>query len=251
MYLYTFILDDKKKDYILNNNFQNALIEYLQWRGMEILVGKKLAEILITPTEKNIKPYNVDRDLIDAIINTFNSQNPILTEQEIQCKDMQNTCPNGSKDADPILQEDWCDDIPFKEFVKNDQYLTQCYRLSHLLKTFQHQLESTKNSNPFSQWPNDPFTRNAISPERLNELNKQAKDAGIDIPEVFKHFIQSMNSGKFNVQVAMAGPYIGKTDQTNPAYINEFVEPMINNFQKTLKQEDQDLELALQLAKEI
>ena len=108
--------------------------------------------------------YNVNQVLIKEIVQAFRSQNvqipktrpplpvrpktsPVVarvkTEQELNVQQMKNDCPEESKEQDPITYSAWKDNS-YKEFVKNDKYLSQCYLLSKLLGTFKGQLESKK-----------------------------------------------------------------------------------------------------------
>ncbi len=270
MYQFAFILDNGVTDHILGDSFQKVLSNYFQWRGIDILGGRLLKNIQITgyPTEKI--PYKVKTDLLEQIITTFLAQNQrglavtggsAESIQAERCKDMKETCPKGSDEFDPILMfEDWCTDIPYTEFVKNDEYLSQCYRLANLLQTFKGQLESERGANPFPIWPHNPITRKALSQQRLEELHAQAIKAEIDIPEIFEKFIKAMKFGSFDIDAAMGGPYIGTSDHINPKYQTGFVLPAVNIFfgssaeqspVNAMSQEEKDLELALKLAEEL
>ena len=261
MYQFTFILDNGTTDHILGDSFQKVLSNYFQWRGIDILGGLLLKNVQITgyPTEKT--PYKVKTELLEQIITAFlvqNQQELAVTAEDIQqerCKDMKETCPEGSRDAEPITADDWCDDVPYPEFVKNDEYLSQCYRLTTLLQTFKAQLESQRGNNPFPIWPNEPLTRTALSPQRLQELHAQAIKAEVDIPEIFEKFIKAMNFGSFDIDVAMSGPYIGTSDHINPKYQTGFVIPAVDVLfgakqspKSGMTQEEKDLEFALKLA---
>jgi len=172
--------------------------------------------------------------------------------QEQRCKDMQKTCPN---DADPILYEDWCEDVPYQEFVKNDEYLSQCYRLSTLIKGFKAGLEATKNETAMPQWPVDPISQVGLPEATLEKLYLQALDAKIKVPELFVKFMDALQAGRFNVEAAMKGQYIEGTDKISQAYREGFVEPAVeilfgDNSLSPTEQEEKDLALAIQMSEQ-
>jgi len=287
MYEYTFVLDSGKKDNIVGDMFQNALLNYFQWRGVDILSGENLKQIEICGYPKyTCKPYNVNKELIEEIVLSLKKQNAFLVPikkitppeekpttpqqfkstpaqlatdpvQQKRCQEMKKNCPEGSNQVDPIMQyEDWCDDIPYQEFVKQDNYLSQCYRLTNLINAFNSGLEAIKQDNPFPQWPIDPIARIPLSPEKLYDLYTQAQDAKIDIPTHFAKFVQGLRDGQFDVKAAMAGQYIGGTDHINPRYMDGFVKPavaLLFEGKKSLTeptQEEKDLQMAIQLAEQ-
>lgn len=265
MYKYTFNLSNGQRDQLVSETFLSALQNYFQWRGTDILDGIVLEGVEITPYPPiDIEPYMVKQELIEKIVKTLKSQNT-KTEEQIQqerCLDMKKTCPEGSKEFAPIMQyEDWCDDVPYQEFVKNNKYLSQCYRLTNLIQAFVSGLEAMKGGVPMPQWPTDPFSKNAIPKKELQRLYEQAKEADIEIPPVFEKFINLLDSGAINIKEAMKGQYIGFTDRINPKYMTGFVDPVVEAIfpkQTTSEsgpiaptQEEQDLQLAMQLAQQL
>nr|QBK87391.1 MAG: hypothetical protein LCMAC201_03010 [Marseillevirus LCMAC201] len=263
MYKYTFTLDSGKKDHLVGNMFQNALLNYFQWRGIDILGGENLNQIDIYGYPKGGESYNVNKDLVTEIVSSFKKHNTLQLSSKVpspksspvqqeRCQEMKKKCPAGSNKVDPIMYDDWCDDIPYREFVKHDEYLSQCYRLTNLINAFNSRLMQKKGINYFPQWPIDPFTRIPLSVKKIYELYQQAQDAKIDIPIQFEQFVEGLRDDKFNVNVAMKGPYIG--NKINPQYIKEFVIPVVSllfqSKQSTQTQEEQDLQMALQLAGE-
>ena len=259
MYKYTFILNNGQQDHMVGDLFRNVLADYFQWRAIDLLGGAELQEIKVHAyPESKGKVYQVKPKLIEQIVTVLKEQNPKLIPINIQkerCQDMKETCPEGSREVDPIMQyEDWCDDIPYKEFVKNNKYLSQCYRLSNLISAFKAGLEVTKNETPMPQWPVDPITGVGISEEILQALYKQAQDAQIEMPDLFAKFMGALNEGLFDVDAAMKGQYIGTTDKISLEYRKGFVEPAVDvlfpkeHTEQT--QEEKDLQMAIQLAEQ-
>ena len=263
MYKYTFILSTGQKDHIIGSTFKDVLKEYFQIRGMEIIDDVMIQEIKVQnyPSTKH-KSYNINSKLITKIVAAFRQQYPVTksTERDIQqklCAEMKQTCPEGSKDVDPIMQyEDWCDDIPYKEFVKNNEHLTQCYRLSNLIHAFKAGLEATKNDAPMPQWPVDPISGIGLPATELEKLYKQAQEAEIEIPELFVKFMNALQSGLFDVDAAVKGQYIGLTDKISEDYRKGFVEPAVEvlfgqpEAKSEQTQEEKDLAMAIQLAEQ-
>jgi hypothetical protein len=263
MYKYTFILNNGQQDHVVGDMFRNVLADYFQWRAMDLLGGVMLQGIEVRgyPTSKG-KAYHVDAKLIEQIVDTLKQQNVPVDTQKERCEDMKKTCPDGSKDVDPIMQyEDWCDDVPYQEFVKNNEYLSQCYRLSNLLSAFKAGLEVTKNKAPMPQCPVDPISGVGISAETLQTLYKQAQDANLEIPELFIKFMNALDAGLFDVEAAMKGQYVGITDKISMDYRKGFIEPAVDllfSVQQAASpssteqtQEEQDLQMAIQLAAQI
>ena len=275
MYKYTFILNNGQQDHVVGDMFRNVLTDYFQWRAMDLLGGVMLQGIEVRgyPTSKG-NAYHVDAKLIEQIVDTLKQQNvglipvkestePRPDVQKERCEDMKKTCPEGSKDVDPIMQyEDWCDDIPHQEFVKNNEYLSQCYRLSNLLNAFKAGLEVKKNKAPMPQWPVDPISGVGLSAETLQALYKQAQDAKLEIPELFIKFMNALDAGLFDVEAAIKGQYVGLTDKISIDYRKGFVDPAVDLLFPAQQaassppplteqtQEEQDLQMAIQLAEQ-
>lgn len=258
MYKYIFILDNGIETVYVGDDISSVLIDYFQGRGgLEILNGHMLDSMKILHYNKDGKEFAIGKKTIDQLVNKFVIQNePLL--QQIKCSDMKQTCPEGSNETDPILYEDWCEDIPYQEYIKPDKYFNMCYRLSNIINSFVAGLESEKNDAPLPQWPRDPITQVPVAPERLNQLLEHAKKANIVIPTVFTTFMDAVNAGQFNVDVAMEGQYIGQTDKINPKYMIEFAQPAVDILFPSRRrtepvshnmdpQEEQDLQMAMRL----
>lgn len=252
MYKYVFVLSDDTVDAVLGNTFRNVLEGYFQLRGSDIINGVDIKEISIGP-KAGADTMLVPDDTVAAIVSQLRAQNIVVDPQQKACQDMVNTCPDGSKDAEPIMYEDWCDDIPYQEFVKNDNYLSQCYRLSTLIKTFAGGLTAKKGGNPMPQWPKDVYSNEPIPSDRLIELYNQAVAAKIDIPIEFEKFIDGIKEGLFDEKVAMAGQYIGNNDSINPQYLAKFVIPATEKMFGITNKQDQEMQdvlMAQQLAQQ-
>ena len=278
MYKYTFILNTGQRESVIGDMFEKVLKDYFRARGSDIISDNVLIkDIVITPHPKyKNSVYHVDKELIDKIVKQLKEQNhstpqvvdnakPLSTNtpsentlQQQKCKEMKAKCPEGSNEVAPIMMyEDWCDDVPYQEFVKQDDNLSNCYRLGNLINSFVGGLEAEKSGNPMPQWPTDPFNKNPIPVKRLKELYNQAIEANLEIPKSFSKFIKALDRNVFNVKIAMEGPYIGLTDKINPAYQEAFVEPAVNvlfkedaDISNVQTQEEKDLQMAIQLAEQ-
>jgi hypothetical protein len=232
MYTYTITLEDQQT-VITGKSIKDVLQTFFKIKGPEIILGKNITKISVQSSFNPDDDYTVNKQMLNKIIKQFKQQNT-TSKQQLLCLDMKHNCPEGSKNTDPILMyEDWCDDIPFEEYVKNSAALSQCYRLSNLIQHFVSGLETTRNDNHFPQWPTDPYTRNPIAPEQLRCLYQQALDSKLEISEKFRVFISMLD--KVDVKVAMEGPYIGLTDRINPKYVEKFVVPLLKLWAKSAR----------------
>jgi hypothetical protein len=234
MYYY-FVLDNGNTVIISADRISDALGEFLQWKGNGIVngdFGLDLVQIGSELVESDL--YTIEADLVTEIVNSVLTQNRRLIDPQLAaCNEMARVCPEDSKYADPILFEEWCDGdggIPFQEFVKPDSYLTQCYRLKTLLEGFKTGLNAVRDGNPMPQWPTDPFARRMLPPDSLRKIYQQALDAQFElddfvIPVEFELFMEGLEDGAFDVDVAMAGQYT--ETGISEDYLNKFVNPYL------------------------
>lgn len=127
----------------------------------------------------------------------------LQTVQSIKYNEMKKDCPEPSNEAEPLTYEDWAD-IPYQEYVKNDKYLHQCYRLTNLLKHFEAGLTQKKNNVNYPKWPFDPYTRIKIPASELFTLYQQAEKANIPLPPVFRKFVEAVFEGSIDEDLGMA-----------------------------------------------
>ena len=163
-----------------------------------------------------------------------------------KCSEMKLICPDESKLEDPILYDNWCKEVSYKEYVHNDEFLSQCYKLSGLIQSFEDGLNAKRNEKPFPQWPLDPFTRKIIPPNKLKKLYEQSLKAGINIPKLF--FILIKNLDLFDFEEIKVGPYIGLSDRINIDYVNNFVIIFVDIL-KNIDEEELDIEIAIELSR--
>jgi hypothetical protein len=215
MYNYKFELDNKSIDNIKANTFLQAIKNYLLWKGLDIQNGALIKTIT--------GPIDIPEELVKKINTTIRLQNNLADKMKL-------TCPDGSKDTDPIMFEEW-NNIPLQEYIKNDEYLSQCYRLSDLLTLFESSLQSKVNDNPWPVWPNDPFTRVSLPIETLIELHNKAELLNLQIGPLFTKFVKVLiNPGKVDLKQGMIGPE-NKNDNTGKVrkeYIDKFLYPLID-----------------------
>ena len=175
---------------------------------------------------KNNLLLEVNKSQLDILNGQLTSINKDYINQK--CGEMKRTCPENSREFEPILMyEDWCD-IPPDEYVKNNQYFNQCYRLANLLQHFEAGLTQKKNNFNNPKYPFDPMTRKKISIEELLKVYHQAEDANVDIPPVFMLFMKALYEGLININEALAPEE--KEGHISPEYIN-----FINDFNKHVK----------------
>jgi len=164
-------------------------------------------------------------ELSKDLINRMTKLDP--EKQRKKCQKMKVKCPEGSRDNEPISMDEWCD-ISYDEYVKNDDHFTQCYALPNLIKSFTAGLESIKNGAPLPQWPIDPFSRKPIPPNVLIGLYNRAGNIDQPMKLSFHVLIEGIQEGKFNIDEAMKGQYIG--GRINPKYMDGFVTPFMDAF---------------------
>ncbi len=201
-----------------------------------IIYEDGIANIEINDIKGNLL-LTFDKDQLDIV----NKQLKLISNRK--CEEMKKVCPDGSKDFEPILMyEDWCD-IPPKEYIKNNEYFNQCYRLSNLLQHFEAGLTQKKNNLNNPKYPFDPITRKKIPLEQLLKIYHQAEDANVDIPPVFTLFIKALYEGLIDINKAMAPEE--RNGHISPEYtdfINDFNNHVKGNEITTeIDQETQEL----------
>lgn len=206
------------------------------------ILATSLASIipLITSLENitNIEINDIKGNLLLTFDKTqldiLNKQLKIISNRK--CEEMKRMCPDGSKEFEPILMyEDWCD-IPPKEYIKNNEYFNQCYRLSNLLRHFEAGLTQKKNNLNNPKYPFDPITRKKIPLEQLLKIYHQAEDANVDIPPVFTLFIKALYEGLIDINKAMA------PEERNGHISAEYTD-FINDFNSHVKENELTTEI--------
>jgi len=248
--------NEYRTDIIIGNKIIDVLTEYVNWRGKDLLLGATLdsitiqSNIIVSDLEYTLKSEELKS--INDILKTIRLKEPI---EKQKLREMKEKCPDDSKDGDPIMGEEW-EDIPYKEYILNDTYLSQCYRLSTIINSMNGNLTAKKGDTYFPQWPNDPFTRKVIPPERITELFNDAKALQLDIPKHLEIFVKNLNTKIFDNDIGMSGPYIGLTDKIKPEYNDKFSNPLIElmygkeELDKIKKQREQeDLLLVQQMSR--
>ena len=186
MYLYSFTLLDNTNVNIAEKTTIKAFQLFFNWYGFMILNNIPLTKVRVyqyVDKVVGIKNMSIETVLIQQIVEEFKQQN--------LCQMMKEEC---GTEGDPITLDDWCD-IPYEEYLKKDEYLSQCYSLTQLLKSFNAGLLRKKGGNPFPIWPVDLFDPSTKIPvKKLKQLHKQAQNIHLDIPEEFNKFMHAIDA---------------------------------------------------------
>lgn len=166
----------------------------------EIILFPNHSTFLLYDKIQTKKPEGVYIGCFCNDLNKFRNPSDV---QSIKYNEMKKDCPEPSNEAEPLTYEDWAD-IPYQEYVKNDKYLHQCYRLTNLLKHFEAGLTQKKNNVNYPKWPFDPYTRIKIPASELFTLYQQAEKANIPLPPVFRKFVEAVFEGSIDEDLGMA-----------------------------------------------
>jgi hypothetical protein len=186
---------------IYNINNKKILATSLNDAFKHFNISNHINSISISDIKQTVT-ININKGDIDKINTEFESLYKDF--KTIKCQEMKKECPEDSKLVDPILMyEEWCD-VPYKEYVKNDSYFKECYRLSNLLQHFESVLIRKKNGLNNPKWPFDPITRKKIPLHRLLELYHQSESAELTIPPIFFLFLKAVYEGLIDETQGMA-----------------------------------------------
>lgn len=91
----------------------------------------------------------------------------------------------------PLDMEDWCEHN--ENYYYGPDTRKRCFDAEELLRHFESLLMATYNTNPYPQYPNDPFSRELFDLNQLEEFLSFCEDAGIEVATVsptFKAFME-------------------------------------------------------------
>lgn len=98
-----------------------------------------------------------------------------------KCENLNKVCT-----YQPLDMEDWCEHD--ERYVYGPDFKQRCFDAIELLRHFESNLTATKYSNPYPQYPHDPFSREYFTLSQLSEFIDFCENANINVKSIAPTF---------------------------------------------------------------
>ena len=121
---------------------------------------------------------------------------PAVIDETVRRMQMQRDCKYS-----PLVSDSW-DEVPVNRYYGPDAD-GRCFDVSELLESFESSLGAGLNTNPYPQYPNDPFNRTAFTMQQIQELTTKMQQAGLRLTPRFTLFLGWMRKWRSDMRSNM------------------------------------------------